>query len=108
MTAVTVDAVLERAAEIMRDPSRVVLDVDNLFEDAEGNPVWDAEPAQRCCFTGAFRLAAMGLSGDPYSDIAEEARDATAREFGGGWTKYLRDEGPEACAAVIDRAREAR
>ena len=117
-----VTAVLQRTAELLRNPDRVVLDPHHLYEDPSGvempvhtSPSEVAVAEGRACFLGAFRVAAAELncdSPDPYGMSSEvlQARSLLApvvHAHSGGWgtfTGYLEREGGPACADLIDEA----
>jgi hypothetical protein len=113
--------IARRAAELLRDENRVVLDPYSLYEDAQGERVDardDIASRDNCrvCFIGAIYVAAYETvegSRDRLQGIitvcgAFNERDDTG-EFdiaGGvvpvGMTSVLRDKGPKYCARVLD------
>jgi hypothetical protein len=105
MSAITTDDILERARLIMSDPARVVLDPVNLYEDAAGERVDEVEDATRCCFIGAFNVAAHELGGSGYA--AQLAVEPYLPD-GFSYTGSLEDHGAAGCVKAIEAAQAAR
>lgn len=117
VTEIARDDVLEKAAELLRDPDRVVLDPDHLFETAGGSDssFGGAKNSAACrvCFAGAFSRAVVELGGDPYDSdenrmAANEASLAVLRKIRPlDFTDALKLHGAAWCADALDEARTA-
>lgn len=111
MPSPTVDDVLVAWRDVMADESKIVENVANLFEDADGSATHDAGKAACACFAGGVDLAALALSIDPEAELVWEAMDLVRAALPGGgtdwycepFTPYLRDHGHRGCAEFLDR-----
>lgn len=105
-TIPTTDDVLVRAAEILRDPERVVKDPGHLYEEADGTWTHYPDRRARVCFMGAIFVAGDEL-GFPSAYALDRVRHVLDEHNLTGFTHTLRDQGPEFCAALIDETRRS-
>lgn len=100
----TVDDVLYKTAAMLRDPSCVVLNVNSIYEDADGNgnAYLNADDPRACraCLLGMPRLAARGFGVSPYGDVASDAQSCVLDLFGDA-TGALDQLGPIGCADML-------
>lgn len=112
MPEVTVDDVLVAWRDVLADEAQVVRDYRHLYEDADGGVV-PLREAKCGCFRGAADIGARGLGayyGGPWLDavraVEAELPEANTEDWD-RWeerfTPFFRDNGREACVAVLDR-----
>lgn len=111
----TVDDVLVAWRDRMADPTKVVKDPANLYEDAAGRGVMYVapnDPRIACgCMMGNARLAILDLGvplyedgqGEGLLDAVEEAVLTFDNPGRRSFTDMLEDDGAEGCARLLDR-----